>query len=114
MRHAWIALPLGLIVSACASGNQPSPPAADPAKRAAETKRLTTYLDAEYEEELAMSPEELTAQGRKEQYDKLDDRSLAAEARRLEWRRTSVAEMKTSFNYDLLEDDGKTSFDIWS
>ena len=32
----------------------------------------------------------------------------------LAWRRQSVADMKSSFNYDLLDDDGKTSYDIWS
>ena len=114
MRNSSFGLLLALFLSACSSGSQPATAAADEEKRAAETARLTKYLDAEYEEELAMSPEELTVQGRKEQYDKLDDRSLAAEDRRLEWRRKSVAEMKASFNYDLLDDDGKTSFDIWS
>src|SRR4051794_10302248 len=61
-----------------------------------------------------MSPENLTSQGRKEQYDRLDDRSEAGEDRVLAWRRQSVADMKSSFKYDLLDDDGKTSFDIWS
>jgi uncharacterized protein (DUF885 family) len=114
MRRSSTVLLLALIVSACSRASQPSAAGADPAKRAAETARLTTYLDAEYEEELAMSPEDLTVQGRKEQYDKLDDRSLAGEDRRLEWRRKSVADMKATFSYDLLDDDGKTSFDIWS
>jgi uncharacterized protein (DUF885 family) len=113
-RNLPLAFPLALFLFACSSAPQPATPAADPAKRAAETKRLTAYLDAEYEKELAMSPEELTYQGRKEQYDKLDDRSLAADARRLEWRRKSVADMKATFPYDQLDDDGKTSFDIWA
>src|SRR5215510_14875333 len=89
-------------------------PAVDASTRAAETARLTTYLDAEYEKELAMSPESLPSQGRKEQYDKLDDRSEAGEDRVLAWRRQSVANIKSSFNYALLDDDGKISFDIWS
>lgn len=84
------------------------------ASPAAETARLTSYLDAEYEKELAMSPESLTGQGRKEQYDRLDDRSEAAEERLFEWRRASVAGMKASFDYDRLDDAGKTSFDIWA
>lgn len=61
-----------------------------------------------------MSPMSLTMQGRKEQYDQLDDHSAAAEERVLAWRRASVAGMKTAFAYDRLDDDGKTSFDIWS
>ena len=101
------------IVSACGQATQPGPAAqqADPAK---ETARLNAYLDAEYEKELAMSPTSLTMQGRKEQYDSLDDFSDANEQRLLEWRRTSVAGMKSAFSYDSLDDEGKTSFDIWA
>src|SRR6478735_3253422 len=111
---ALAALALVLARAGCQSTRDAAAPSEDTAKRAAESARLTAYLDAEYEKELAMSPESLTSQGRKEQYDRLDDRSEAAEDRQLEWRRRSVADMKTSFNYDLLDDDGKTSFDIWS
>src|SRR3954463_2460434 len=103
-----------LALSGCRAATGSSRPADDAARRTAETARLTTYLDAEYEKELAMSPESLTMQGRKEQYDKLDDRSEAAEDRVLDWRRQSMTGMKQAFNYDLLDDDGKTSFDIWS
>ena len=113
MRNIVAALTLVLALSGCRAAERP--PARDLAtERAAETARLTAYLDAEYEKELAMSPESLTSQGRKEQYDLLDDRSEAGEDRVLAWRRQSVANMKSSFNYDLLDDDGKTSFDIWS
>src|SRR6187397_2486088 len=109
-----LALVLALALAGCHSTRDAAAPPDDTAKRAAETARLTAYLDTEYEKELAMSPESLTSQGRKEQYDRLDDRSEAGEDRVLAWRRQSVANMKSSFNYDLLDDDGKTSFDIWS
>ena len=39
-----------------------------PEQVAAESQKLTDYLNAEFEEELAMSPEALTRLGRKEQY----------------------------------------------
>ena len=77
MQAALLAAVLAL--SGCHAATGSSTPADDTARRAAETARLTTYLDAEYEKELAMSPESLTMQGRKEQYDKLDDYSLAGE-----------------------------------
>jgi uncharacterized protein (DUF885 family) len=113
MRNVPAALALVIALSGCQAARQsPTPDVAT--ERAAETARLTAYLDAEYEKELAMSPESLTNQGRKDQYDKLDDRSEAGEDRVLAWRRQSVAAMKSSFKYDLLDDDGKTSFDIWS
>jgi uncharacterized protein (DUF885 family) len=108
-----LALFVAVALSGCTSG-PPGPAAGDLSKQAAETARLTAYLDAEYGKELAMSPEELTNQGRKEQYGSLDDRSEAAEEERLEWRRKSVAGMKAAFDYDLLDDEGKTSFDIWA
>jgi uncharacterized protein (DUF885 family) len=75
---------------------------------------LVAYLDAEYEEEIQMSPEELTAQGRKEQYDRLDDRSEAAAERELAWRKESVADMKAKFDPAKLDDAARTSFDIWA
>jgi len=113
MRNIFAALIVVLALSGCRATEKP--PAPDVAtQRAAESARLTAYLDAEYEKELAMSPENLTSQGRKELYDRLDDRSEAGEDRVLAWRRQSVADMKSSFKYDLLDDDGKTSFDIWS
>ena len=113
MRTTWSMLALALALSGCTPAPTP-PPADDPAARAAETARLTAYLDAEYEKELAMSPEDLTSQGRKEQYDRLDDRSPEGELRLLEWRRKSVADMKAQFVYDRLDDDGKTSYDVWT
>ena len=62
---------------------------ADP-KVAEHSKALTAFLDAQYEEEVQMNPEELTSQGRKEHYDKLTDRSEAAADRQLAWRRRAV------------------------
>jgi uncharacterized protein (DUF885 family) len=112
--HHAAALALVIGLAGCHAAEPTAAKGAGGATPAAETARLTAYLDAEYEKELAMSPESLTSQGRKEQYDKLDDRSEAAEDRQLDWRRKSVADMKTSFDYNALDDEGKTSFDIWS
>jgi uncharacterized protein (DUF885 family) len=88
-----------------------------PVPAAAQTgldRELTAYLDAQYEAELAMDPMELTAQGRKDQYDQLTDGSEAAELKRLEWRRRSVAEMKRRFDPARLSDDARVSFDMWA
>ncbi|MDZ4761992.1 MAG: DUF885 domain-containing protein [Alphaproteobacteria bacterium] len=88
-------------------------PKVTPETIAAESQKLTDYLNAEYEEELQMSPEELTSQGRKEQYGALDDRSEAAAEADLAWRRTSVADMKSQIAYDMLNEDARTSYDVW-
>ncbi|WP_410212879.1 DUF885 domain-containing protein [Phenylobacterium sp.] len=77
-------------------------------------RALTAYLDAEFEKELALDPQALTSLGRKEQYDKLTDRSEAALARDLEWRRASVAEMKRRFDPAKLSEDARTSFEMWA
>ena len=74
---------------------------------------LTAYLDAQFEQELQMSPERLTRLGRKDLYDKLNDRSDAAAARAIAWRRKSVAQMKATFDPAKLSEDARTSYDIW-
>ena len=74
---------------------------------------LTAYLDAAFEQELALEPERLTRLGRKTANDKLTDRSEAALAARLDWRRGSVAEMKRRFDPGKLGEDARTSYDIW-
>jgi uncharacterized protein (DUF885 family) len=98
---------------AVAAACTPAPDAPDAAAIAQASGDLSAYLDAEFEEELALSPESLTRLGRKETYDKLDDRSEAAADAELAWRRQSVADMKARFDPAMLNDDARTSFAIW-
>ena len=92
--------------------------AASPAlaqSRSGDSAALTAYLDAQYEEELQMSPEEMTSQGRKDRYDQLTDRSEAQAADRLlAFRRRSVAQMKARFDPAKLDEEARTSFDVWA
>ncbi len=98
------------LMAAC----QPSAPAGPTAEEiAAESKKLTDYLNAEFEEELAMNPTMLTQMGRKELYDQLGDFSEADAAKQLEWRRESVAGMKAAVDPAKLSDDAMTSWAIW-
>ena len=102
----------GLIALAAACS--PATPAAPTAEDiAAESRKLTEYLNAEFEEELAMNPMMLTQMGRKELYDQLGDFSEADAAKQLEWRRESVAGMKAAVDPAKLSDDAKTSWAIW-
>jgi uncharacterized protein (DUF885 family) len=97
-----------------ACGPTPSAPVAPTAAAIkAESEKLTKYLNAAYEEELAMNPLQLTSMGRKEKYDELGDFSEAENLKQLEWRRQSVAGMKAQVSRDNLNDDAKTSWDIW-
>jgi uncharacterized protein (DUF885 family) len=101
---------LAVVLAACSPAAPAGPTAEELAKNSAD---LVAYLDAEYEEELQTSPQEMTSQGRKERYGELDDRSEAAMQKQLEWRRESVADMKAKFKPDALSEDARLSYEIW-
>ncbi|GAB5498430.1 MAG: DUF885 domain-containing protein [Pseudohongiellaceae bacterium] len=79
-----------------------------------ETERLNAWLDEQYEEQLDFSPMSRTRLGNKTDYDRLDDASLAAAEEELQWLRDSVATMQDQFDYELLTEDGKLSWDMWA
>ncbi|GJM12854.1 MAG: hypothetical protein DHS20C12_12570 [Pseudohongiella sp.] len=81
---------------------------------AAETARLNAWFDEQYAEQLDFSPQTKTRLGDKSDYDRLNDYSVAAADEQLEWRRQSVASMRAEFDYELLNEDGKLSYDMWS
>jgi uncharacterized protein (DUF885 family) len=93
---------------------QPSAPAAPTAEDIAKTSaELTAWFDAEYEEDLLTSPIGLTFQGRKERYGELDQFNEAELDRRLEWMRASAAELKEKFDPAKLDEEARTSYDLW-
>ncbi|MEO1252259.1 MAG: DUF885 domain-containing protein [Pseudomonadota bacterium] len=117
-----------LLLSGCGEGGVSDTAAPPPAQQgaaeastetraeavAAESQRLDEWFAARWEEELDFSPLTKTFLGRKEDNDKVDDLSEAAEDRELAWRRNAVAEMRTEFDYDLLNDEAKTSYDLFA
>jgi uncharacterized protein (DUF885 family) len=111
MRILFTAAVSLLALAACGNPAPAAPTAEEIAKASAQ---INAWFDVEYEEELQMSPIGLTFQGRKDQYDKIDDYSEAAIDRKLEWRRASVAEMKEKFDPAKLDEEARTSFDIWA
>ena len=111
MRVLFTAAASLLALAACGDPAPAAPTVEEIAKASAD---INAWFDVEYEEELQMSPIGLTFQGRKDQYDKLDDYSEAATDRKLEWRRASVAEMKEKFDPAKLDEEARTSFDIWA
>jgi uncharacterized protein (DUF885 family) len=121
MRQQLLTLLLLLSLAACGDQKQatqkdvaPTPLAqTEEVTSQSETARLNAWFEVKYEEELMMSPISLTFQGRKERYGEIDDMSEGAEDKQLEWKRQTVAQMKSSFDYQALTDDAKLSYDLW-
>ncbi len=118
MRKVVIALLGATTLIACGqqpSGGEPPEVTAAPAAEAvaAETARINEWFEARWEEQLDFSPITKTFLGRKDDYDKIDDASEAAEEAQLEWRRQTVADLKENFDYNLLTPEAKISYDIW-
>ena len=78
-----------------------------------ETVRLNDWFDEQYVEQLDFSPQTKTRLGDKSDYDSLNDYSSAGSDEQLAWRRLSVAAMRSNFDYALLNEDGKLSYDMW-
>ena len=81
---------------------------------ASETDRLNAWFDEQYAEQLDFSPQTKTRLGDKSDYGRLNDYSAAGYDEQLRWRRKSVAVMQADFNYDLLNEDGRLSYNMWS
>jgi uncharacterized protein (DUF885 family) len=113
MRVVSVAIVSALLLAACATA--PVPPTATPTAEqiAAETRRLNDWFEQKFEEQLQFSPIALTFLGRKDLYDKLDDMSVDAADRQLAWQKASVEEMEASFDYAMLSDEARRSWDIW-
>jgi uncharacterized protein (DUF885 family) len=78
-----------------------------------ESARLNEWFEARFEEQLDFSPIQKTMLGRKDDYDKIDDASEAAQDAQLAWQRATVAELQDNFDYALLTPEAKTSYDLW-
>jgi uncharacterized protein (DUF885 family) len=121
MRMTFTALAAILALSACSPATSPSSETAPPAAKTysdeainAETSRLNTWFEKKFEENLAFSPIQKTFLGRDTDQDKIDDFSLEAQDKQLEWRRQSMKELRADFDYDKLTQEAKTSYDLWA
>jgi uncharacterized protein (DUF885 family) len=85
-----------------------------PAAAGPEASRFTAFLDAEFEQEVAMRPQLATRLGRKQGADRWDDISDAGQLQALEWRRGSVARMKAQFDRAKLPASSQASYDMWA
>ena len=98
---------------AVATAAPPAPAAAPAADPAAEDARLLAFLDAAFDESIALSPETLTALGIKRDYDRLDDYTDAQEERQRALAEAQLARMKADFDYARLGPAGQLNYRLF-
>ena len=119
MRNTLTAIAAVLALAACgqstSGGDKPnvSKPLVVSEASEAETVRLNQWFEDKYEEELKFSPIQMTFLGKDELQGEIDDFSVEAIDAALERTRANVAELKSSFDYNLLTPEAKISYDIW-
>ncbi len=125
MRQTLLAISIAAVLAGCnpaaeqkTETAQPAPAATAAAETPAvaqqsESERLNQWFEQKYEEQLQMSPLQMTFLGRKDKYDQIDDVSEAAEDKQLAWLAGTVEELKTKFDYNKLDTETKTSYDLW-
>lgn len=123
MRTKLMAALLGAtMMTACGGEGTTTNPAAEQTESAvkapsaeaieAETARVNEWFEVKWEESLDFSPIFRTFLGDKKDNDKIDDFSEAAAAEQLAWQKATTEEMKEKFDYDLLTQEAKMSYDV--
>ena len=118
MKHT-IYLLAALLLAACSKPAVETPPAAEATAEQmatasiSETERINAWFEEKNEEQLQFSPIQLTVLGRKELYDQIDDMSVEAAQEQLDWMAATVSELQQEFDYDALDFEAKTSYDLW-
>jgi uncharacterized protein (DUF885 family) len=104
-----------ILLSACGEAPPPTAPSGvAPASTEAESRRLTAFLDAEFDAFLALNPDTALTMGLPVHANEISDRSEAGDAKRLAWRRESVARMQAAFDPELLDETARAAFDVWA
>lgn len=92
----------------------PQPPApfetVAPADPAAEDARLLAFLDAAFDERVAMNPQSMTSLGIKRDYGRLNDYTEAHDERERALREAQFARMKAEFDLNRLSPAGQLSY----
>lgn len=111
IRSAISALALAVALSACSPSTQTA--AVDPAVVAEQSAKLNEWFDAKYEEQMQFSPIMLTFRGRKDRQDEIDCFTFACQDELLAWSNAAAAELKSTFNYEIMSPADKDSYDLW-
>ncbi len=85
----------------------------DPAAAQRESARLHDWLEAAFEEQIALSPMAQTSLGRKTDYDKWDQATDKAAADLSAWRKAKLAELRSSFDPAALDAGGKLNYRLY-
>ena len=108
------AIALALLATSAACGTpaprEPAPATYSAEDVSAESERLNAWFEATFDAAVARDPMRQTYLGIKDRYGEWSDASEAFELQELELQRASVAEMKSSFNFDKLDDQAKLSW----
>ena len=108
-----------LLATTAACTTAPPPPLATPVAvpapapvvdPAAEDKRLTAFLDAAFEAQVARNPQFLTALGRKDRYGELNDQTDAFRQESLRIAQAQLARMRAEFDPSNLTPAGRLSY----
>ncbi|MEH6665655.1 MAG: DUF885 domain-containing protein [Brevundimonas sp.] len=92
---------------------QPTAPAAAEAAAQSEDQRLLAFFEAAFQEQIADSPQTLTALGVKRDYDRLNDYTDAAAVRRMEMSERHLARLRAEFDYDALNHQNQLSWRLF-
>jgi uncharacterized protein (DUF885 family) len=108
------AIALALLATSAACGTpaprEPAPATYSAQDVSAESERLNAWFEATFDAAVDRDPMRQTYLGIKDRYSEWSDASEAFELQELELQRASVAEMKSSFNFDKLDDQAKLSW----
>ena len=113
-----------LLVGACATAPEPSPapdlavetvapstPVLDPA---AEDARLNAFLDAAFDAQAELDPQQLTQLGIKRHYDRLSDFTDAGRERRMALAGQQLDQMRAQFHPEWLSPAGRLSYRLFA
>ena len=92
---------------------QQAAPAPAPAAAQSEDARLTQFLDAAFDAQVATNPQQLTSLGSRELYDRLNDYTDAYRERQLALQERQLAEMRRQFDPARLSPAGRLSFRLF-
>ncbi|WP_339914369.1 DUF885 domain-containing protein [uncultured Brevundimonas sp.] len=116
MRRILISSASVLLLTACAGIPAPVAPTGTPVAvipAQSEDARLDAFFDQAFREQIALSPQSMTALGIKTDYDRLNDYTPAADARSLALAEAQLARMKADFRFDALSPQSQLSWKLF-
>ena len=92
---------------------QQAPATAVQAPAQSEDERIQAFFEEAFQEQIAQSPQQMTALGIKRDYDRLNDYSDGAAQRRLDMAERHLARMQAEFDHDALNHQNQLSWRLF-